>query len=172
MRSCVIFREELRRALGDQEVLPDDWTTTANAIRETGRRVLGVSSGKKVGKETWWWNEEVQECIQGKRLAKKKWDTERTEESRQEYREMRGKAKVEVARAKQRAYMDLYARLDSKEGETDLYRLARQRDKDGKDVQQARVIKDSEGKVLTCATHVIGRWKEYFEELMNKENER
>ncbi|KAK2919253.1 hypothetical protein Q8A73_003624 [Channa argus] len=39
----------------------------------TGRRVLSVSSGKrKVDKETWWWNEDVQECIQGKRLAKKK----------------------------------------------------------------------------------------------------
>ena len=33
-------------------------------IKETGRRVLGVSSGRKVDKETWWWNEEVQECIQ------------------------------------------------------------------------------------------------------------
>ena len=49
---------------------------------------------------------------------------ERTEESRQEYREMQCKVKVEVARAKQRAYNDLYARLDSKEGETDLHWLA------------------------------------------------
>lgn len=38
------FRKELRQALGGLEVLPDDWTTTANVIRETGRRVLGVSS--------------------------------------------------------------------------------------------------------------------------------
>ncbi|XP_053346567.1 craniofacial development protein 2-like [Clarias gariepinus] len=105
---CEVFREELRQAMGGQEVLSVDWTTTANVIRETGRRVLGVSSGKgKVDKETWWWNEEVQECIQGKRLAKKKWDTERTEESRQEYREMQSKVKVEVAKAKQRAYEDL-----------------------------------------------------------------
>ncbi|KAF7666398.1 hypothetical protein LDENG_00012110 [Lucifuga dentata] len=79
----------------------------------------------------------------------KKWDTERTEESSQEYREMKRKVKVEVAKAKQRAYNDLYARLDSKEGETDLYRLARQRNRDGKDVQQVRVIKDRDGNVLT-----------------------
>ncbi|KAK2921479.1 hypothetical protein Q8A73_000964 [Channa argus] len=138
-----------------------------------GWRVLGVSSGKmKADKETWWWNEEVQECIQRKRLAKKKWDTERTEESRQEYREIQRKVKVEVAKAKQRAYEDLYARLDTKEGEVDLYRLARQRDRDGKDVEQVMVIKDKDGKVLTGARNVMGRWKEYFEELMNKENER
>ncbi|KAK2913101.1 hypothetical protein Q8A73_007214 [Channa argus] len=169
----LVFREELRQTLGGLEVLPDDWTTTANLIRETGRRVLGVSSGKrKADKETWWWNEAVQECIQRKRLAKKKWDTERTEESRQEYREIQRKVKIEVAKAKQRAYEDLYARLDTKEGEVDLYRLARQRDRDGKDVQQVRVIKDKDGNVLTGASSVMGRWKEYFEELMNEENER
>ena len=64
----------------------------------------------------------MQEYVQRKRLAKKKWDTERTEESRQEYREMQRKVKVQVAKAKQREYDDLYARLDSKEGETDLSR--------------------------------------------------
>ena len=39
---CVAFREELRQALGGQEVLPEDWTTPAKVIRETGRRVLCV----------------------------------------------------------------------------------------------------------------------------------
>ena len=57
------FRKELRQALDGQEVLPVDWTTTAKVIRETGGRVLGVTSGRKVDKETWWWNEEAQECI-------------------------------------------------------------------------------------------------------------
>ncbi|KAE8291438.1 hypothetical protein D5F01_LYC11043 [Larimichthys crocea] len=58
---CMTFRKELRQALGGQEELPNDWTTTANVITETGRSVLGVSSGRKVDKETWWWNEEVKE---------------------------------------------------------------------------------------------------------------
>ena len=62
----------------------------------------------------------------------------------------------------------MYARLDSKEGKTDLNRLARQRDRDGKDVQQARVIQDRDGLVLTDARSVTGRWKEYFEDLMNE----
>ncbi|KAK3533240.1 hypothetical protein QTP70_013659 [Hemibagrus guttatus] len=60
----------------------------------------------------------------------------------------------------------------SREGEKDLYRLARQRDRDGKDVQQVRVIKDRDGRVLTSEESVQRRWKEYFEELMNEENER
>ncbi|KAK3548023.1 hypothetical protein QTP70_002688 [Hemibagrus guttatus] len=170
---CEEFRQKLRQALGGQVVLPDDWETTAEVIRETGRKVLGVSSGRrKEDKETWWWNEEVQDSIQRKRLAKKKWDMDRTEENRQEYKELQRRVKREVSKAKQKAYDKLYTRLDTREGEKDLYRLARQRDRDGKDVQQVRVIKDRDGRVLTSEESVQRRWKEYFEELMNEENER
>ncbi|KAK3573055.1 hypothetical protein QTP86_012304 [Hemibagrus guttatus] len=170
---CEEFRQKLRQALGGQVVLPDDWETTAEVIRETGRKVLGVSSGRrKEDKETWWWNEEVQDSIQRKRLAKKKWDMDRTEENRQEYKELQHRVKREVSKAKQKAYDELYTRLDTREGEKDLYRLARQRDRDGKDVQQVRVIKDRDGRVLTSEESVQRRWKEYFEELMNEENER
>ncbi|KAK3522807.1 hypothetical protein QTP86_001539 [Hemibagrus guttatus] len=170
---CEEFRQKLRQALGGQVVLPHDWETTAEVIRETGRKVLGVSSGRrKEDKETWWWNEEVQDSIQRKRLAKKKWDMDRTEENRQEYKELQRRVKREVSKAKQKAYDELYTRLDTREGEKDLYRLARQRDRDGKDVQQVRVIKDRDGRVLTSEESVQRRWKEYFEELMNEENER
>ncbi|KAK3537187.1 hypothetical protein QTP70_002628 [Hemibagrus guttatus] len=170
---CEEFRQKLRQALGGQVVLPDDWETTAEVIRETGRKVLGVSSGRrKEDKETWWWNEEVQDSIQRKRLAKKKWDMDRTEENRQEYKELQRRVKREVSKAKQKAYDELYTRLDTREGEKDLYKLARQRDRDGKDVQQVRVIKDRDGRVLTSEESVQRRWKEYFEELMNEENER
>ncbi|KAK3505583.1 hypothetical protein QTP70_021346, partial [Hemibagrus guttatus] len=138
-----------------------------------GRQVLGVSSGRrKEDKETWWWNEEVQDSVQRKRLAKKKWDMDRTEENRQEYKELQHRVKREVSKAKQKAYDELYTRLDTREGEKDLYRLARQRDRDGKDVQQVRFIKDRDGRVLTSEECVQRRWKEYFEELMNEENER
>ncbi|KAK3569080.1 hypothetical protein QTP86_022114, partial [Hemibagrus guttatus] len=139
----------------------------------TGRKVLGVLSGRrKEDKETWWCNEEVQDSIQRKRLAKKKWDMDRTEENRQEYKELQRRVKREVSKAKQKAYDELYTRLDTREGEKDLYRLDRQRDRDGKDVQQVRVIKDRDGRVLTSEESVQRRWKEYFEELMNEEDER
>ncbi|KAK3552206.1 hypothetical protein QTP86_005260 [Hemibagrus guttatus] len=139
---------------------------------KSGGRRTQVDTGRKEDKETWWWNEEVQDSIQRKRLAKKKWDMDRTEENRQEYKELQRRVKREVSKAKQKAYDELYTRLDTREGEKDLYRLARQRDRDGKDVQQVRVIKDRDGRVLTSEESVQRRWKEYFEELMNEENER
>ncbi|KAK3561839.1 hypothetical protein QTP86_017049 [Hemibagrus guttatus] len=95
---CEEFRQKLRQGLGGQVVLPDDWETTAEVIRETGRK------------------------------AKKKWDMDGTEENRQEYKELQRRVKREVSKAKQKAYDELYTRLDTREGEKDLYRLARQRD--------------------------------------------
>ncbi|KAK3522439.1 hypothetical protein QTP86_011012 [Hemibagrus guttatus] len=117
-RSTQKKRQKLRQALGGQVLLPDDWETTA------------------------------EDSIQRKRFAKKKWDMDRTEENRQECKELQRRVRREVSKAKQKAYDELYTRLDTREGEKDLYR------------------------VLTSEESVQRRWKEYFEELMNEENER
>ena len=74
--------------------------------------------------------------------------------------------------AKGCAYDNLYARLVTKEGKKELYRLARQRDRAGKDVQHMRVIKDENGNLIVNSEAVLKRWKEYFEKLINEENNR
>ena len=84
----------------------------------------------------------------------------------------KSKAKKAVAIVKGRAFNNLYARLETKEGEKELYRLARQRDRAWKNVQHMRVIKDKNGNVMINSEAVLKRWKEYFEKLMNEENNR
>ncbi|KAF7698330.1 hypothetical protein HF521_004840, partial [Silurus meridionalis] len=85
----VRFREEVRQRLGGDEEVLNDWATTAEVIRGTARKVLGVKSGnRKEDKKTWWWNEEVQESIRRKRLAKQNWDRQIDEKSRQEYKKI------------------------------------------------------------------------------------
>ena len=66
----------------------------------------------------------------------------------------------------------MYARLETKEGEKELYRFARQRNRAGKDVQHVRVIKDENGNAMINSKAVLKKWKEYFEKLMNEENKR
>ena len=52
--------------------MTDDCVTTATVIRETGREVFGASSGQRTDdKETWWWNEKIQESIQRKGLEQR-----------------------------------------------------------------------------------------------------
>ena len=50
--------------------------------------------------------------------------------------------------------------------------MARQRDRAGKDVQHVRIIKDENGNVTVNSEAVLKRWKEYFEKLVNDENNR
>ena len=132
-----------------------------------------MTFGKGKGdRETWWWNEEVQESIKEKKGTKKAWDKIRDEKSKKIYKEKKSKAKKAIAMAKGRAYDDLYARLETKEAEKKLYRLARQRDRAGKDVHHVRVIKDENGNVMVNSEAVLKKWKEYFDKLMNEENNR
>lgn len=101
-----------------------------------------------------------------KELAKKKWDSQRDEESRPEYKVMRRMGKGEVMKA----YDELYERLDTKEIEKNLDHMARQRDRAGKDVQQVTMIKDNDVNVFKSEDSVLSKWKEYFEGMMNEEN--
>ena len=149
--------------MGGKVGLPDEWDKTAEMLRKTAETVQGVTFEKRKGdRETWWWNEKVQESIKEKKEAKKAWDKIRDENTRKIYKEKKSKAKKAVAMAKERAYDDLYARLETKESEKELYRLTRQRDRARKDEQHVRVIKDENGNVMVNSEAVLKRLKEYF----------
>ena len=62
--------------------------------------------------------------------------------------------------AKGHEYDNLYERLKTKESEKELYKLARQRDRAGKDVQHMRAIKNENGNVMINSEAVLKRWKE------------
>ncbi|GKB06543.1 hypothetical protein Tco_0834776, partial [Tanacetum coccineum] len=57
-------------------------------------------------------------------------------------------AKNVVARVKGKAYEKLYKRLDSKEGENDIYRIAKARKKRKMDLGSVRFIKDEDGRSI------------------------
>ena len=67
----------------------EDWQRIAEMIRSIARRELGETSGKvsTAGRrETWWWNQEVQEKLKDKKKAKKAWDTIRDDASKLAYK--------------------------------------------------------------------------------------
>ena len=115
----------MTRILGGKYGLPNEWDETVETLRKTAETVLGVTFGKRKGdRQTWWWNEEVQKSIKEKKEAKKAWDKIRNENTKKIYKEKKINAKKAVAMAKGRAHDNFYARLETKEGEKELYRLA------------------------------------------------
>ena len=76
------FRLEVTTILGGKDGSPDKWDKTAEMLKKAAETVR-VTFGKRKGdRETWWWNEEVQESIKEKKEAKKASEKIRDEKSK------------------------------------------------------------------------------------------
>ena len=88
-----------------------------------------------------------------------------------EYERLKKEAKKAVARAKATAWKEWYDKLEMKEGKDQIYRIAKSRARQKKDITQAVAIKDKEGSILTEERKIKRRWHECFKELFNEEND-
>ena len=72
---------------------------------ETGRGICGETTWHfRIKRETWWWNEKVQQAIREKKEAYKKWQQSGREIDREAYKQKRKEAKVVVASIKAKEY--------------------------------------------------------------------
>jgi hypothetical protein len=76
-------------------------------------------------------------------------------------------AKRAVSEARGRVYENLYQWLDTKGGESDIYNMAKIRERKRRDVNQVKCIKDG----LVKDKEIKHRWWEYFDKLFNGKNE-
>ena len=123
-------------------------------------------------KETWWWNDHVQEKVKAKKEAKKRAGTSGNEEDKQVAKRANKEAKKAVARAKASAVNEIYDGLETREGVKKIYSPAKRRNKATKDLTQIKQIKSEKGEVLSKEQEIKARWKTYFERLLNEENGR
>ena len=92
----------------------------AEMIRNIARMELGETLGKVSGavrRETWWWNQEVQEKLKDKRKAEKIWDTIRHDASKLAHKTAKKQAQRKVAKAKNKAFEELYKNWRKRRGE-------------------------------------------------------
>ena len=129
--------------MGEADTL---WTVMSTTIRENAKEMLGVTSGKRrFDRESWWWNNEIQGKVKVKQENFKRLlattDEQDKIQKREEYRRAKLEAKKAVSEAKTKAYENMYKRLDTKEGEQDIYKLAKTRAKKCKDIDTVKFIK-------------------------------
>jgi hypothetical protein len=96
------------------------------------------------------------------------------------YKVAKKTAKRAVSETKGQAYDDLYRRLSTKEGEEDVYKIARIRERKTRDLNQVKCIKDEMDRLLVKGQDIKQRtsnWmipllrQRYFDNLFNGENE-
>ena len=67
---------------------------------------------------------------------------------------------------------DMYDQLETVEGQQEIYRIAAAGDQSGKDICQISNVNSATGEVLMKDDESKERWGQYFNMLMNMENQR
>ena len=147
------------------------WMGMATCIRKVALEEFGVTKGgKREAKETWWWNEKVQKAIKEKKECFRRMHLDRSADNVERYKVAKKTAKRAVSEARGRMYDGLYQRLGTKEGEKDIYRMAKSRERKTRDIIQVKCIKDETERLLTKDEDIKNRWREYFDKLFNEDS--
>jgi hypothetical protein len=98
----------------------------STCIRKVASEEFGVTKGgKRETKETWWWNEKVQNAIKEKKECFRCMHLDRSVDNIERYKVAKKITKRAVSEARGQMYDGLYQRLGTKEGEKDIYRMAK-----------------------------------------------
>nr|GFA72940.1 hypothetical protein [Tanacetum cinerariifolium] len=93
---------------------------------------------------------------------------ENIDRAKERYKAAKREAKIAVAKAKDKAYEDLYKKLDSKEGVNEIYKIAKARERRRRDIGNVKYIKDEGGRTIVREEDIRTRWGEYFSSLFNE----
>jgi hypothetical protein len=86
------------------------------------------------------------------------------------YKVAKKTAKRAVSEARDQMHDGLYQRLGTKEGEKDIYRMAKSRERKTRDIIEVKCIKDVTERLLTKDEDIKNRWREYFDKLFNEDS--
>jgi len=125
----------------------------SECVRRPAKEILGTSRrGGSSLKGAGRWNEERKEKVNEKKEAYATFVNseidEEKETSRVRYKAVKKVVKKAVAVAKSMAYDTLYQKLRTKEGEKEVFKLARARERKTRELGVVRCIKDKNGTVL------------------------
>jgi hypothetical protein len=81
----------------------------------------------------------------------------KSDENIQKYKKTRRNAKKVVGEARGQTYTELYRKLDTKEGENDVYKMAKLRERKTRDFHQVKCIKDEADRFLVKNEEIKNR---------------
>jgi hypothetical protein len=95
---------------------------------------------------------------------------DRSADNVERYKVAKKTAKRTVSEVMGQIYDGLYQQFCTKEGENDIYRMAKSRERKTRDIIQVKCIKDETERLLTKDEDIKNRWREYFDKLFNEDS--
>ena len=151
--------------------MEESWNQIKNTIHKAASATLGDTKPSKryINRDTWLWNDDVEMKVREKKRLYHKFLDDKTPGNWQIYKNANREAKKAVAVTRANHYKNLYDKLDTRDGERDLYRLAKSRDERTQDIEHFCCVNDKNGTLLTNRRAATDRWREYFEQISTEE---
>ena len=167
------IKENFQRKMNMAGSIEGDWTKFRDYVLKAAKEVCGETrgAGGVRNRETWWRSNNVQSPVKEKRIAFKRWQRSRREEDKRIYVERKMEAKRQVTAAKTAEWEQWSRDLETNEGRLKMFKVAKQMRKERKDVIGVKFIKGDDGEIETKDKDILRRWQEYFEQLLNEEND-
>ena len=106
--------------------------------------------------------------MKAKKEAFKNWRTTGNEVDKEIYKNTRKTANIYVTKAKALAYEDMCDKLNTREGQTLIFKLANTRKRRALDIADNIYVNDSRGNTLTEDGDIRNRWNGYYSGLLNE----
>ncbi|KAK3507178.1 hypothetical protein QTP70_009513 [Hemibagrus guttatus] len=158
---------QIPREVGDIE---SEWTMFSSSIVDVAIRSCGckVSGASRSGNpRTQWWTLEARDAVKLKKKSYRAWLARGTPEAAEAYQQAKRTVAGVVLEAKTRVWEEFGGTMEKD------YRMASgkfwqtvRRLRRGKQLS-ANTVYSGGGELLTSTGDVVGRWKEYFEDLLN-----
>ncbi|CAK1589283.1 unnamed protein product [Parnassius mnemosyne] len=168
--------EEIREILtedmknGHNISAENTWSKFENLCRNSAEKNLGISRGKlHNNKDPSCWNEEVKGALRNKKECFKQWQSSGLDDDHILYKTATKLAKYKVAKQRNYSREKFYKRLENANNDRDIFKLAKQRHKNGLDIKINKYIKNENGHLLTEDNKINERWCQYYQKLLNEE---
>ena len=152
----------------------EEWVSFKETVCKSAVEVCGMRrvGGRGIRKGSEWWNEEVKKVLTEKRQMFERWLQSKRSEDWEVYKDKRREAKGAVKQAKRMADERWGERLASnfKDSKKMFWKEVKRVQKG--ESKKEECVKDVNGEVLSERTRVLGRWGEYFGNLLNVTDER
>ncbi|XP_063381235.1 craniofacial development protein 2-like [Cydia fagiglandana] len=154
------------KPMDNNRTTDEEWNDFETTCRSTAEKHLGRTRNRKGPfKETEWWQTEVKKAIDAKKKAFIKWQSTGDDSDRNEYKEAKHEAKRQVAKSRAKSNSKFYDNLESAKSDIDIFRIAKSRNNNSKDISNVKYIKGKDNKLLTNDSDINDRWVEYYENL-------
>ncbi|WKY11554.1 hypothetical protein Q1695_003266 [Nippostrongylus brasiliensis] len=120
-------------------------------------------------RQTRLWTDDVKEKVRAKKSLYNAFLCNKTVANWSAYWEARRAAKRAVAIAKAAHYDEVNRRLETRDGERLIHKLARTRHRQSEDVEKLHGVNDEHGQLIMDTKKIMERWRYYFEKISTEE---